>query len=81
MTETAPERETGSETAACPNCGKTLAVETRADGSTVPTNCTKCYPEATKKEVAASIKGDDLPREVGTSPANQVQDTTTEEKA
>lgn len=70
MSETTPERETGSETISCPHCGKTLAVETAADGSTSPVNCTKCFPAPTKKEIAASQE-ESIPREVGTSPANQ----------
>lgn len=71
----APERETGSQTEKCPNCDKTLAVETRADGSESAALCTKCYSPATKKEVAAAV-AELPPREVGTPVT-----TTTEAKA
>lgn len=79
MTESSPEaveREVGSEPMKCPNCGKTLKVEERADGSTTFEACSKCYPAAAKSEVAAAQKELDaqLPRETGTT-------TNTEAKA
>lgn len=71
MTETSPEaveREVGSEPTKCPNCGKTLKVEERGDGSTTFEACSKCFPAAPKAEVAAAQKELDaqMPRETGT---------------
>lgn len=44
------DRELGSETVPCPNCGADLAIAENPDGSTSPVNCDTCWPsEPTEK--------------------------------
>lgn len=59
----AVERETGSETRACPTCDRPLAVQTNADGSKSPVRCEHCYPVDIVETAAAE---EVVPREQGT---------------
>lgn len=46
-------REKGSATVPCPSCGKSLAMETQADGGSAAVTCPSCFPPAKEKETAA----------------------------
>lgn len=48
------QRETGTQTKACPTCGASLAVVELADGSTSTVVCSSCYGGTT--ETAAVVE-------------------------
>lgn len=51
------DRETGSATQPCANCGTDLALVDNADGSVSTVNCEKCYPTSEKAaEKAAPVE-------------------------
>ena len=51
------DRETGTETQPCPNCGRELAMVTNGDGSISPVLCENCYgPAAPEQAVEAPLK-------------------------
>lgn len=61
------EREKGVASAACPNCGKELALSEQLDGGMAAETCTSCHPadEPSKKTEKASASS--TPRERGTT--------------
>lgn len=67
------EREHGTETTPCPNCGTDLATVENLDGSTSPVNCDTCWPsEPTDTEKAAEAES--VPREHGVVEVNDDDD-------
>jgi hypothetical protein len=48
------DRETGTETQPCPNCGTGLAVVTNPDGSVGTVNCDSCWPAAGAERAAVA---------------------------
>ena len=56
------EREKGTASATCPNCGADLKVAALPDGGMAAARCEKCYPatekasKATAREVGTEVK-------------------------
>jgi NMD protein affecting ribosome stability and mRNA decay len=49
------DRETGTQTQPCPNCGTELAVVELDDGATSTVLCQKCYGPAKTEKAAAPV--------------------------
>lgn len=57
------EREKGTATVSCPNCGASLGAVDQPDGAVAYERCSKCYPKRPVAEKAASSST----RETGTN--------------
>jgi len=49
------DRETGTETQPCPNCGTGLAVVAYPDGAVGTVNCDTCWPATEQAAAAAPV--------------------------
>ena len=61
-------RETGSGTAACPDCGRTLTLVPAPDGSISPELCPKCNPATNVEKAEKKPWSAPTLREIGTEP-------------